>query len=98
MIYTVTVIRVRKSAPDSTRCVGYYLDKDKAIHAVESNYLDIAELGYYKYAVIHPVHEGIHQIPEESESNWFKYDVNLNIFKWTKKPEQLKGWACVGIG
>jgi len=96
VIYSITLVKLDSAI--RTRCVGYYFDRDEAIHAVESNRCDMAELGWYKYAVVSPVHEGIHPIPKDSDQNWFEYDVNLKRFMWIKRPENTKNWAFAGIG
>ena len=81
-----------------TRCVGYYFDKDKAILAVITNDCDISEQGHFRYAIIHPVLEGIHSITPETDQNWFEYSQHTRRFDWVKKPDGLKGLAFAGIG
>lgn len=45
--------------PVETRTWGFYSDKDTAIQAVLENRTDLYEAGWYRYAVVEAVHEGL---------------------------------------
>ena len=53
------------------RCWGFFQSKDKAIQAVEENWTDLNEAGYYKYAVVEPHYEGLLN-PVPGEEMWFR--------------------------
>jgi len=96
VIYSITLLRLDSAI--RTRCVGYHFNKEDAIEAVEKNHCDIAERGWYRYAIIHTVPEGIHQIQPDKNQIWFEYDTNTNIYHWIRKPEKMSGLAYAGIG
>ena len=85
-IYTITT-----TGDNGTRCVGYFKDLDMAIRCVEDNAYDIAECGYYKYAIIEQAREGIYQY--DLEPLFFEFDRNNNIYKRIETPKKFKGYC-----
>ena len=63
---------------EGTRCVGYFSKLEDAVEAVINNYYDLNEAGYYPYAVIENIPEGIYHYDENPI--WFKYDKNTNKY------------------
>ena len=83
-----------------SRCWGFFEDKEKAIKAVEENWTDMNEAGYYPYAVIESVSEGLLTVVDNPEETiWFKaiYKDNKFIkYEITEQPEFAKdfvGWT-----
>ena len=76
-----------------SRCWGFYSNKKKAIKAVEENWTDMNEAGYYPYAVIEEIAEGLLQIYTSSKALWFKacYDNGYCEYKKCETPEFAKG-------
>lgn len=68
------------------RCWGYYLDLELAKKDTIDNVTDIAEDGYYNYAVIENVPEGILPIGIK-EVQWFKYNRNTDKYEECEKPK-----------
>lgn len=73
-----TRIDSEESKKHSTRCFGYYKEKENAISAVKSNMLDMWET-CYNYIVIEEIGEGVH--PLSSIVGWFKYNKEKNEYE-----------------
>jgi hypothetical protein len=71
VIYTFTVVGgdPRKDRMRS-RVWGYTFDRGQAEHIIETNSTDLAENGYYGYAVLGEVGEGPGAIPTELQ--WYR--------------------------
>lgn len=81
------------------RCWGYYLDLALAKKDVIDNAVDIAEEGYYNYAVIEKVPEGL--LPAAlgiTEVQWFKYNKNTDKYEECEKPKWSNNTICWAIG
>lgn len=82
-----------------SRCWGFYTSKKKAIRAVEENWSDMNEAGYYKYAVIEELMEGLLQCCLSDKAMWFEAKYDNNHFLGYKKCELPKfadhvcGWT-----
>lgn len=57
---------------EESRCWGFYKSKKKAIKAVENNWTDMNEDGYYPWVVIEPIEEGLLSICLPKDAIWFK--------------------------
>ena len=69
-MYFVTTLRVLdKEVIDDCRTVGYYKSYGDAYDCCKNNWCDIFEDGYYNYAVITAVEEGLY--PNKCEQQWF---------------------------
>ena len=53
--------------------MGWYNKLKEAIKAVEENYTDINEMGYYPFVVIEKIPEGVCPVTEEKNELWFKW-------------------------
>ena len=68
------------------RCWGWYSDLDKAKEHTRDNVTDIAEDGYYNYAVIEDVSEEMLPL-DTKEIQWYKYDKGSNKYEECEKPK-----------
>ena len=69
-MYFITTLRVLNTVVDDCRTVGYFKSYGDAYNRCKENVCDIFEDGYYKYAVITFVEEGLY--PNTEEQQWFK--------------------------
>lgn len=80
---------------DDYRCVGYYSKIDKAVNTVVYNKGDLYEAGWYPYAVIEEIKEGIYQY--DQEPMWFKFNEKTERYEECEKPsfidDHLVGFA-----
>lgn len=90
-MYFITSI----SEKNGFRCIGYVSKLEDAINIVEHNSGDINEAGYYPYAVIENVPEGIYQY--DQKPLWFEYDEELDTYKRSTKPDFIDSYY-VGFG
>lgn len=86
-----------------SRIVGFMHDKKKAIEIIEDNVGDLYEEGYYPYALVEEVPEGIYGIarnlPFEDRVTWFKWDKTEKAYKQIEKcPDDLDGVVNLSIG
>ena len=91
-IYTITTIR--SFLAGGSRAVGYFHSFENADAALRDNVMDINECGYYPYAVIEPVEEGIYMHPREE--HWYRYSKEKDQYEPCKKPDRYKqviGWS-----
>ena len=70
-MFFITTIRVCGGEIDNSRTVGYYKKYDKALSTVVYNICDIFEDGYYQYALISRLSEGLYPTP--TFKKYFKY-------------------------
>lgn len=93
-IYTITTVRAALAA--GSRSVGYFYDLQTAKEAVEENDLDICECGYYKYAVIEEVYQGLYTYTFERKEHWYVWNNEKEQYVPCEKPERFKntyGWS-----
>jgi len=93
-IYTITTIRHALMA--GSRAVGYYYDFEKADRAIRENCMDINECGYYPFAVIEPLQEGIYSFPREE--HWYQWNKKKEQYEPCEKPERFKKIVCWSLG
>jgi len=92
VIYTITTIRGFLAG--GSRAVGYAFKFEDAESWLKDNVMDINEMGYYPFAVIEPVEEGIYMHPHVE--HWYQYDKEKNQYEPCEKPERYKqviGWS-----
>ena len=75
-IYTVTVVSGDPNSREKetslrSRCWGYYFNRKTAVQAVKENWTDISECGYYRYALVAAVGEGMLTVPERTI--WYEF-------------------------
>lgn len=90
-MYFITTI----SKKHGDRCVGYYANEQDAIDAVIHNACDLNEAGYYPYAVIENVEEGLYQY--DQSPIWYKYNETTDKYEKTDRPDFIPS-NHVGFG
>ena len=79
----------------SSRCWGFYADKDTAVKAVRENWTDLSEY-LYNYAVIEEFNEGL---DGWTGNRWFfKFDVKKKAFFDIDAPEAFRHAGSFSIG
>ena len=91
-MYFITTV----SEQHGNRCVGYYTKWFKAIKAVENNNFDLNEAGYYPYAVIENVKEGIYQY--DFKPLWFKFNDKTEKYEKIDKAPSFIDKHYIGFG
>lgn len=81
---------------DNYRTFGYFSDSNTCIQTLNGNCCDMCEAGYYTYAVIEEISEGIHQ--HAKQIAWFCWDEEKDGFYETEKPEWSNGWDGFALG
>ena len=79
----------------SRRVVGFYANKEDAIHDVRINALDIRGCAY-NYALIECVKEGIYSSP--TDQWFFKYNEEKGMYEKIERPDYLKHFYEFTIG
>jgi len=93
-IYTVTTIRGYLAG--GSRAVGFYYIFADAEKALKENIMDLNECGYYPYAVIEPVTEGIYCYPRKEY--WYQFNKEKNKYEACDKPDRFKQSIGWGLG
>lgn len=76
------------------RCIGYFKDLSNAKRILEYNVHDVYECGYYPYAVIEFIPEGIYRY--DLEPQWYKWDkIDNKYIECIFQPLEIKN--CVGF-
>jgi len=70
-MYFITTIKLNCEGIDNQRPIGYFKDYHEAKIRVEGNSCDMFEAGYYKYAAIIKIDEGLY--PDMEDIHWFEY-------------------------
>ena len=91
-MYFILTIRDTQEA----RCPGYYCSLNRARQAVENNYCDMFECGYYKYAVILYIRENC-LYPDPQEWAWYSCDIDDNVEK-IERPVELSNYYPYILG
>ena len=94
VIYTITTIR--SFLAGGCRAVGYAHTMADANNWVVENACDINECGYYPYAVIEEVEEGIYSFPRIE--HWYEYNKDNGTYMPCEKPDRYKSTVCWGLG
>ena len=81
---------------DNYRTFGYFSDSETCTKALNGNCCDMCEAGYYTYAVIEEISEGIHQ--HAKQIAWFCWDEEKEGFYKTEKPEWAGNWCNFALG
>ena len=99
-IYFVTTIRIVEKEINSsnivdfdTRTVGYFSTVERAIECLEKNWGDLNEAGYYPWAVIEAVPEGLYPVLDQEESIFWEWQGGENgIWKRLPAPPIGEEW------
>jgi hypothetical protein len=107
-IYTITTLRDTEDT--SRRCVGWFPTFEEAEEIVKGNYGDLAEAGYYKWAVIERFASGLYAISPCSESTWYRFTqkkAKRNCSPWNpmnviakriRRPKRFAHLCNFGVG
>lgn len=76
-MYFISTIRLNAEGIDDQRPVGYFDTAEKAAFRVENNVCDIFEDGYYQYAVIIEIFDGLY--PSQREIQWYSFDKDTHL-------------------
>lgn len=79
-----------------SRTVGFYNSFEKAEKAVENNYGDIYECGYYNYAVIENIEEGLYQY--DFKGKWYRWNEDNDAFERCERPNRIEDSNFSSIG
>ena len=93
-IYTITTVRHALGA--GSRSVGYAHKFEDADRWVRENALNINECGYYPFAVIEPIKQGIYNF--DHIEHWYKYNQEKDEYEPCEKPERFKQVVSWGLG
>lgn len=77
------------------RVVGYFSKYEDALEVVFKNYGDIYEAGYYPYALIENVPEGLYKY--DMTPQWFKWNIDYG-YQPCDTPEEYKNMVGFGVG
>lgn len=88
-MYFLTTYRVLRDIIDDRRTVGMSSSYENLHRAVMNNSCDIFECGYYQYACITFVEEGLY--PRNIEQQWFEYDEFGTVIT-IAQPEELEDY------
>lgn len=95
-IFVVTTIN---NSPRRLRSIAWFSCQDKAMQAVEENWGDMCELGYYKYAVIEELREGLYPMPVSRWLYiWNDTDKNYLRVSPSKHPKWVNDIISFGVG
>ena len=90
-IFTMTVVSGDPAVPLNQnekrlrcRCWGYYFDRRTAAKAIENNWTDMSEMGYYRYGVLASLGEG--PLPSQKELQWYEF-----VWDWNVSPRETDG-------
>ena len=84
--------------PKYSRCVGYFETYSEALECVQKNSLDIAENGYYPYAVVERIRPGLYP---DAVAFFFEYLEKINAYvpiSFEKLPEVMHRVTSFSIG
>jgi hypothetical protein len=99
-MYFVTTLRVLdKDVVDDCRTVGYFSSYGEAYDCCKFNRCDIFEDGFYNYAVITSIEEGLYST--QTEQQWFKRNHTGTIdaiLEYHKRPDMIKNYRPYIIG
>lgn len=95
-LYFVTTIRTIEkdnSILFNHRTVGFFEDKKNAEYCLEHDVGGLNEAGYYPWAVIEKIPEGLYPIPEQYESEFWEWKGKIDGHweRMKKPPEGQEG-------
>ena len=93
----------------NSRTVGFFPTKEEAIEILENNYGDLNEAGWYPWAVIEEIEDGLYPFDvhieekqiffewNEKKETWQKIDdYPLKITEWFEDNQYYKQFADIG--
>ena len=99
MFYIIKMIHLDKEQDPTNRLPrnwsassdGIFLQKEVALEYIQGNYGDLNEGGYYEYAVVLEIEEGLYPIGKEIQ--WFAWDRYMDEYVRSVRPSFMDGWA-----
>lgn len=84
----IYVVKTYKRRPSEGRAdvVGYFHTLEGAVEAVEHNYGDIEEAGWYQFALICEVPCGLYGLGDEKKNLWYEFK-RVDPFFICKEPD-----------
>lgn len=96
-MYYITVFRVLDNGQiGDSRTVGMYSREIRAYSSVITNTCDIFEDGYYNYACITEIKQGLYKM--QNDIQWFEYDADNQSVTTISKPELLDNFDLYIFG
>lgn len=98
----ITVFNYKMHEPDkfpyinTSRCWGFFTDKEKALAALHTNSTDMYET-IYPYAVLEPYYEGLVGYCFDEPRQFFKYDKKEDGYFEIEEPKEFKGYVAFAI-
>ena len=80
---------------ETTRCVGFFENYTDAVNRVIHNSFDISEDGYYPYAILEYIPEGIYQYSDDRIGYVFSKELGEYVRLSLK---DLPQWISKGVG
>lgn len=98
-VYTITTITSLSSKRDS-RTVGFYRSLEDADECLKNDWGSLDEAGYYRYAIIERVMEGLYNLHNSDKKRewWHKRDCKFNAWYPIEKPNKVKHICNWSIG
>lgn len=95
MIYTVTTVPYNFPHKNATT-VGFFNTYEDAQDCVKNNDCDIAEEGWYRFAIIEEYTPGIYMVPQYER--WFEWDGDSKVYKpRLERPKKFRNICCWGM-
>ena len=98
----ITVFNYKMHEPDefpyinSSRCWGFYCNKEDALMALHNNSTDMWET-IYPYAVLEPYNEGICGYCFDEPRQFFEYNIKKDGYFEIDEPKEFKHIVGFGI-
>lgn len=81
----------------SSRCWGFYSNKEDALNTLHENRTDLWET-CYDFAVLEPYYEGISGYCFKESRQFFEYDIEKNGYFEIDEPKEMKHVVGFAIG
>lgn len=95
-MFFITTLKFKNEEVIRSRTVGYFINEQDAIIRLENNVFDLYECGYYDYAIIENIPEGIYQYDDNPK--WFKWDETKQGFYSCEVPKGFENAFGLSIG
>ena len=96
VVVTCRTLDTKNEKFRDSRNVGWYNDLQEADKVLLNNYGDVYEDGYYPYAIIEQVPQGLYPICETAL--FYRWDKDKKRYIQIEKPEELKHIINYSIG
>lgn len=93
MIYIIKLFRTDCGCLSRYNNVGYFNNLEEAMEAVKNNDSDISDSGFYHYAAVAGVEEGLYSMAKTE--TWFQWDINEKKYREIERPKELEYLALI---